>query len=59
MSVSYKLDQMREKAVETVALRIKTTMADQWRPLKDAGWNDDDVRFILDEAVKQCDSYQV
>jgi len=59
MSLAQTIDRyhaMRERAVEAVAMKVKDLLSEQWRPLQDAGWNDEDIRVILDKAVEQCGS---
>lgn len=50
----YQYQRMHERAVSSVAIRIHHVLAEQWKPLSEAGWSDDDVRVILDQAVLQC-----
>jgi hypothetical protein len=45
---------MRERAAKEIAVRISTLLSNQWTPLKDAGWNDDDIKAILNDAVEEC-----
>ena len=50
------LERMVEAATENVAMKIKIFLAEQWGPLKEAGWSDEHVGLILNDAVRQCDS---
>lgn len=52
------LERMIEAATDNVAIKIKVLLAEQWGPLKEAGWSDEHVSLILDGAVRQCDSQQ-
>lgn len=54
----YVLAKMQEAAIENLAIKVKTLLADQWGPLKDAGWGDSQIQTILNEAVKQCDTME-
>lgn len=50
------LERMIETVTENVAIKVKAFLAEQWGPLKEAGWSDEHVSLILNRAVRQCDS---
>lgn len=52
--VDWRLEEMRERAVSTVASKVKDTLAAQWPILSASGWSDSDISLILEEAIKQC-----
>lgn len=45
---------MREKAAENVACKFRDVAVEEYRKLRYAGWTDEDIREILNEALDQC-----
>lgn len=45
---------MKERAVMSVALKIKSLLSEQWGPLTDAGWSEAAIKAILQNAIEKC-----